>query len=898
MISAFVSRFRAVMLLCLLCVLNPLSAQTSDEVSQLRERQALVQQQQLLLQQQQLSQQQKLQPALPLQQQEPSDQKQTYVRSRLRMLEQALTEKTRREIVAEQGRAAAATGKAQIDKPYQERLAEPERTSPAMDRAELERRVQAKLGSEVVLEPYGQAFFREGEQISAPQETVSAPSGYVLGPGDSLKIIVWSEMGDETVYDVTVNPEGQVYIPILGVLGVSGLTVAQFEETVMGSLSGKFKHFKGQVTLSKVRQLQIFAVGEVVRPGAMVVSALATAFTALYRAGGPNERGSMRRIRIVRNNSTVAEIDLYRYFLQGDKSQDLNLHNGDTVFVPSLRDQVSVKGAVVRPGKYELLQETSLDEVIRLAGGLDPAANARRIKVYRWHGTTQRMIHDVPAAPKAGSLPGFQIAAGDEILVERALEELGNMVRIEGSVLRPGEYAVQAGLRVSGLIRTAGGLNREEASSFAGQIIRKLQNGKERILAFHLGKAVQGDPEHDLALEPLDVVRVYASRELEADIRTVTIAGAVRRPGEYVYREGMRLRDLLIRAHGLGADASGEVEVARSFGREDTEIQRVELSALDGKSSENDNLALLPLDRINVLARGDTMIEPEVVVIQGEVKRPGPYALKFRGERLSSVIARAGGLTGRGFPTGTVFLRRLKAILPDRHFEAAERVRTELYEQASMDLKADLMRAGAKISELSPAVAAGVKSESAAEEVSLGLMTEDLDKASLPSKAAREETSSFGTAGLEMRGRGMRDDLVRIPIDLEGILGRHQGEVEDVVLRDGDRISVPVRPDTISVAGAVVNPATILYRPNQSARYYINRAGGFSSHSNHARTVIVRANGEVMPLRRVRHIQEGDIILVPPRPNLVRKDKMQQTSQLAQILGNLAVVYKVVSDTK
>jgi protein involved in polysaccharide export with SLBB domain len=829
----------------------------------------------------------------------PDEPEQQRIRQRLKELETALRNKTRQDLIAQEKVTAAwSLGKTQVQqKLYRERLERPIET-PLLDEPSIERKVDAQLARTDLLEAFGRNFFDQGADVGPSLDTVSAPSGYALGPGDSLKIIVWSEMGDETVYDVTVNPEGQVYIPILGVLGVAGFTVGQFEETVLGSLSGKFKHFKGQVTLTKIRTLQIFAAGEVVRPGAMSVSALATAFSALYRAGGPNERGSMRRIRVIRDNRTVREIDLYRYFLDGDKSQDVALANGDTIFVPPIASRVTVKGEVLRPGLFELAHEKTLGEILTMAGGLEPSAWGRRVKVFRWRQDRRRSIFDVPLDGTKKGWNAFRIENGDEILVERGLQDVANRVRIEGPVRRPGEYAVTGSLTVRGLIAKAGGVVPEVVAPGAGQIVRKLDQGREQLLSFQLDKALAGEEKHDLPISPLDVVTLFSQQEIEADTNMVNIAGAVRRPGEYLWRSGLRIGDLILRAQGLTADAADEIEIARATrsGRQ-SQIQKVSMREIMQNPQSPNNLTLQPLDRVMVFARGDSLLEPEIVFIKGEVRRPGPYALRSREETLAQLIERAGGLTGDAFPEGAVFLRNIDQVVLERQLEVADRVREEQNSRATLDLQADLIRSGVKMSDIGSSK--GQLRLVELNQASIETTNEpgDADLLTAPSQAVTEQTTKFQETGMTMGSRRLREDMVRIPLPPEAFKLNGQDRV-GVILRDGDTIQVPARPSTVTVAGAVVNPSTIMFVANKGVGHYIDRAGGFNSHAEHRRTVIVRANGEVVPLRRVRTISEGDIILVPPKHRRLPVNKLEETGKIAQILGNLAVMFKVVADTK
>ncbi|HOT26694.1 MAG TPA: SLBB domain-containing protein [Candidatus Ozemobacteraceae bacterium] len=827
------------------------------------------------------------------------------LKKRVAILEKLLRKRIEKELTEEEYKKLEQEAKEDeemlkaLGETYQEKKELAPREPSLVDEEMIRRRTDQLLGREMADKPYGLDFFTAGRDVLTTPDMVSVPSAYILGPGDDLKIIIWSEMGDETVYDVTVNPEGQVYIPIIGLLRVAGSTVGEFEQTVLGSLTGKFAHFKGQVTLTKVRMLQIFVTGEVERPGAMTISALSTAFQALYQAGGPNSRGSMRKIRVMRGKDVISNIDLYKYLMTGDKSQDVSLESGDTIFVPPVGPQVVVRGEVVRPARFELNDEKMLADVLAMAGGIQPSANPRRMKVYRWQGDQRRKILDAGATDGAGALASFEISGGDEIDVERATEDVGNSVTVDGAVLRPGEYAVTEGLTLGDLLKRAGGLKSEEAAA-SGQLIRKLEGGRESIVTFDPAAALAGEKDAAIPLHGLDTIRIFSNKEVEADTRVVTISGAVRRPGEYIFRDGMKIRDLILRAKGLTADAAGEAEVARVAKGRTSETKHIDLNKVLNTPKDPENVSIMPLDRVNILARGDALLESEVVVLKGEVRRPGPYAIRRRGETLEDLIERAGGLTEEAFPEGAIFMRKIANIADDEQLKVAEQVREELFRQANIDLQADLLRAGAKIDVTSPQGrnellgAPSDQAETVSGKKSAVLVQRPTPREETTRGIPEDKQQKYGS--LELSSRSIRQDVLRIPVRLKGKKERDRGKGngDDVVLRNGDEITIPAIPDTISVVGAVVNPSTLMYRKGMSARGYINSVGGFAGHSNHQKTVVVRANGEVFPLHRVGQIKRGDIILVPPKPQLVRRNKLQESGQIAQILGNLAVVYKVV----
>ena len=809
----------------------------------------------------------------------------SYVRRRIQELERALYNKTKKEVVAEQEKENVLPPSAikTMEEEYKQQLQE----------KILEQEIKEKIEGEVGLKQFGKDFFDQGTQADTTLFADSAPSSYQLGPGDSLKIIVWSELGDETVYDVQVNPEGQVYIPIIGILGVSGKTVGQFESIVLGKLSGKFKHFKGQVTLSKVRTIMIYVAGEVEKPGAMMVSGLTTAFSALYQAGGPTDKGSMRNIRVIGQNGNTKNIDLYRYFMSGDRNQDIPVKNGDTIFVPPTEKKITVAGMVARPAIYELTGETGLVDVMKMAGNILPEGYSGRISVTRWAGSERRKSFDISPTDKK-AMSSFKILPGDEIKVERSNGIVENSVTISGPVYKPGNYAANNGLTISGLVKLAGGLISETVNYDHGQIVRKTSGGKKEILSFSLRKALDGDSKNDIVLKPLDEIKLFEEKDISNEIREVYIGGAVRNGGKFEYHDGITVADLVLLANGLNNDASGDVEIARKGEGETSVILKANINkALSDKNSA-DNIVLQPLDKVNIVANGEIMLEPEVVVLKGQVMRPGAYALLHRGEKLSSVIKRAGGLTNRAFPEGTVFMRNINNISSTNQLETTVGVQDELFREANLDLRADLIKAGAKDADISK-ITSDVRGD--------GVTKQMMDRADTVNSNANVEKTNLEKNDFAKALDNNSDDpnqvvKTRIAIPMAEIVSGKIDPEEDIELMAGDEITVPVIPHTVSVLGAVMNPTTIMYTSKGNAAYYINRAGGYTAHCDHKRTVVVRANGEVMRLRNVRRIARGDIILVPPKASIVRKDTLKEVSSIAQILGNLAVTYKVINDTK
>lgn len=814
----------------------------------------------------------------------------SYIRQRMEDLERALYQKTKRE------EAERKKVESDIIRPLDE-IKDVKTTQELIDEIEgqvneefayrtLQREIKEKFESNLVLKQFGKDFFVNGDQSDPDLFSDSVPSSYQLGPGDSLKIIVWSEMGDETVYDVQVNPEGQVYIPIIGILGVSGKTVGEFENIVLGKLSGKFNHFKGQVTLSKVRTIQIYVAGEVEKPGAMMVSGLTTAFSALYHAGGPTARGSMRNIRVIEANGRSQEIDLYKYFLSGNRKQDIPIKNGDTIFVPTTEKHITVYGMVSRPAKYEIKGDTKLSEVIAMSGNILPEGYTGRISITRWTGKNRRKSFDVNPNDK-NAVDSFMVKPGDEINVERSEGIVENSVKIEGPVHKEGSYSVNDGITVKDLIIMAGGVKEEDVNYKYGLITRKKSNGNSEKLSFNLGKAIEGDPENNIVLKPFDSVKIFEDDEITHKMKKVQIGGAVRNPEKYEYSDGMRVADLVLEAEGLSREANGEVEIARIGEDNKSVIIKADINKALEDPKSKDNVLLQPMDRVNIIANGDKLFAPETVTIKGQVNKPGVYALLYRGEPLSSVIKRAGGLTPHAFADGAVFMRDLKNITTSNQIETTVNVQNELFRIANLDLRADLIKNGGRTESMNEI----------SKDIRGNTVTQQFNEMN---EGTELDTSKLNAGNQDAFSKAMEDpDAIiksRIPIQLAKIISDKVTPEDDVLLMDGDEIDVPMIPQTVSVVGAVMNPSSILFNPNKKVDYYIDRAGGYNTHSDHRRTVIVKANGEVFRLRKVRNISRGDIILVPPKAKLTPKDTLKEISSITQILGNLMISYKVIKD--
>ena len=511
-------------------------------------------------------------------------------------------------------------------------------------------------------------------------------ASYKLGPGDQLVLLMTGEV--ELAHRLDVTREGFVFIPQVGQLYVANLSVRQLEDLLYRSLGRVYPgvrrganattHFS--ISVARLRSLQVFVAGDVVRPGSFRVSAAGTALTALYAAGGPTPNGSLRRVEIRRGGKLVETLDVYDYLVRGDATHDPRLESGDVVFVPIRGPSVRVVGEINRPGTYELGQGESLADVVRTAGGFRPTATPSRVQIERIvpardrrDGGAARIVLDVSTyATRAANGDG----AGGEDTVQVALEDgdlvrvfsipdrVSNRITLSGNVWRPGSQGFMPSLRLSDAIARAGGLRPD---AYLGQVLVTRVLPDSSRVQLRAALRADGTAEQDIALAPDDEIRVFSVAEFRAK-RQVGISGAVKHGGQVVYREGMTLRDLVLLAGGLDESAHlGEAQIARlpenRAAGATAQTIRVKLDStyvfggrVAGTPNAANEIVLRPDDQVLILRQPDWAV-PRSVMLTGEVKFPGRYTLERRDERLHMVVQRAGGLTANADSGGIVFKR-------------------------------------------------------------------------------------------------------------------------------------------------------------------------------------------------------------------------------------------------
>ena len=505
-----------------------------------------------------------------------------------------------------------------------------------------------------------------------PSTDIPVPVDYVIGPGDSVNIQLFGNQNQD--YRFTVSRDGTITFPEIGPVNVAGLTYEQLRDAVTQRVSEQMIGVRASVTLGELRSIRVFVLGDVVRPGSYLVSSLSTMTNALYTSGGVKPVGSLRSIALMRGGNTISTLDLYDLLLRGDTRADARLMPGDAIFVPPVAATIAVDGEVRRPAIYEIKGERAVSELVSLAGGLTPNANRTNLRLERVVPNRGTTVQDVDLSN------GSQTAVrdGDVLRVPPNLDQFENSVRLAGNVYQPGIFQWTRGMRLTDLLPAPELVKPKSDLNYILVRREPSPNVKIDAISADLQQAWrQPNGPANVTLEARDTVYVFnletgrehivdpIIKEIETQMPpntpwpVVRVGGQVRAAGEYPLESGMRISDLLRAGGGLSEAAYvTDAELTRyaivNGEYRETELVTVNLAGLL-KGDPAADIPLTPYDYLNVKEvsrwRGE-----ESITLKGEVVFPGTYPIR-RGEKLSSVLARAGGLTDLAFPEGSAFTR-------------------------------------------------------------------------------------------------------------------------------------------------------------------------------------------------------------------------------------------------
>ena len=676
---------------------------------------------------------------------------------------------------------------------------------------------------------FGRDIFSNKNLSFEPLMNIATPQNYVLGAGDQVSVDIYG--ASQKSVDCTVSPDGDIVIEGYGPIRVGGLSVAAAKARLRATLGSRYQSSRINLSLGQTRTVSINVMGEVVKPGTYTLSAFASVFNALYMAGGTNDIGTLRNIKIYRNNRLVSVCDIYDYILNGKMTGNVRLHDGDVIIVGPYDCLVNITGKVKRPMYYEMKRNESLQTLLRYAGGFTGDAYKKAVRVNRKTGREYAVFN-----VDEFDMSAFRIADGDSVSVDSILPRYHNTVEIKGAVFRPGMYQLGDGINsVRSLVQHAEGLT-EEAFTARAVMHRMKADRTLRVIPVDIQGIMEGRVA-DIPLKENDVLFI-PTKQTAMNEQTISIQGEVVYPGIYKYADNETLEDFVLQAGGLTDKASTvKVDVARRVGNPkalttDSIIAKTYSFALkDGFVVDGEQgFVLQPFDEVYVRKDPSYTVQQNVS-IDGEVTFPGTYTLSHRQTRLTDLVKAAGGATNLAYIHGARLERRTNEAERKR-MEAALQMQKELLQQELMTL------------------AASQTSGSALQQVGQQSKEEEIKKFQVP-------------------------NTYPVGIELDKALADPNSDA-NIVLREGDRLILPQYTSTVKVNGAVMYPNTVSYIKGKGVGYYINASGGYSRNARKSGAYVIYMNGMVSKSSKAK-VEPGCEIVVP--------SKIKRRSSPSEILG-------------
>ena len=503
---------------------------------------------------------------------------------------------------------------------------------------------------------FGHDLFKNEALSFEPNMNIATPKDYILGPGDAVNIDIYG--ASQESHSLTISPDGEVTIPGFGPVQLNGLTVAQANSRLRSQLGARYSSSQIKLTVGQTRTIMVNVAGEVNAPGTYTLSAFATVFNALYMAGGITDIGTLRNIKVYRNNRLISTVDVYDYIMNGQAKGNVKLTDNDMIIVEAYDCLVSVTGKVKRPMFYEMKKEEPLSALLKYSGGFMGDAYKKSVRVIRKSGALHS-VHTINEFDYAN----FHVDDGDSILVDSVIARYSNMVEVKGAVFYPGMYQIGGNLTtVRGLIEAAEGIT-EEAFGAHGVMHRMKPNRTLEVLGVDIAGIMEGRVA-DVPLRNEDVLYV-PSRSDAQSMQTLTIHGEVQYPGIYKYADNETIEDFIMQAGGPTEAASlVKVDVARRFidpyatESSDTTSQTFSFQVKDGFVVDGTpGFTLQPYDEVYV-RRSPGYTEQQNVTLEGEVLFAGTYTLSKKSQRLSEIIKQAGGLSNTAYAKGARLIRQ------------------------------------------------------------------------------------------------------------------------------------------------------------------------------------------------------------------------------------------------
>ena len=700
---------------------------------------------------------------------------------------------------------------------------------------------------------FGYNVFRGTSFLSFQSNlNIPTPSDYILGPGDKLFIDIFGE--SEAYYQVEVSPEGYALLENIGPVNLSGLRLEIAKKRLQNNLKKVYTGITTgktsiNISLGIPRAIRINIAGEVQLPGTYNFSAFNTLYNAIYVAGGITEDANLRAIKLYRDNKLVSEVDVYEFLTTGKTDNNVRLENGDLILVDTYKNRVTIKGNVIKPGRFESKEGESLKNLIDYAGGFKENAYKKSVKITRIFDDKLKIV-DV----NSDQFDFFIPKSGDIIEVDQIVMKYENRLLIKGSVYKPGVFSFQDGMTVKDLIIKAEGLKPDTYFEKA-YITRTNPDYSTKTIPFNLTNQINGS-ENPIGLQQDDVVLISSINDLRED-EYLEISGEVNMPGIFPYSSNLSLNDLIILAGGLRKNATlKNIEISRlkSSGNNDFD-KNAELINVDLNNLNDESINLKPFD--NIIVRKDPSIEQMTYAyIEGEVKFPGKYLISSKKERISDILKRAGGLKEFAYQKGATIIRKTEFVEDkndtEKQIDDLNKLKNKLSENTSLLSESEkllLKRVDEDILKLefenssNQTISSSVKEERITEIIKRNAMSEDIPFA---------KSESIG-------------------INLEDII-KSPGKKSDLLVEEGDIIVIPKKLETVRLRGELLYPTTVRHTTARGLKYYINSAGGFDLKAKRSGTYVVYANGDVARTKKFLFFnfypkaEPGCEVIVPKKP--------------------------------
>ena len=694
---------------------------------------------------------------------------------------------------------------------------------------------------------FGRDIFNNKELSFEPNMNIATPQNYRLGPGDAVIIDIYG--ASQKTIQSTVSPDGEVTIEGYGPVNVSGLTVAQANARLRNTLGSRYRSSRIKLTVGQTKTIMVNVMGEVKAPGTYTLSAFATVFHALYMAGGTNDLGTLRNIKVYRNNRLVTVVDIYDYILNGKLTGNVRLADNDVIVVGPYDCLVTIAGKVKRPMIYEMKKNESVNSLLKYSGGFAGDAYKKSVRVNRKTGR-EYAVYNV----EEFDFSSFRVDDGDSISVDSILPRYANTVEVKGAVFRPGMYNLGEQVNsVRTLVEHAEGMT-EDAFTNRAVMHRMKKDRTLEVIAVDIAGIMDGKVA-DIPLKENDVLFIPTRQEKIVE-RTLTIRGEVQYPGVYQYADNETLEDFVLQAGGL-TDKASTVNVMVSRRVMDAKALRPDsiiaktytLSLKDGFVIDGTpGFKLMPFDEV-MIRQSPAYVEQQNVSITGEVMFAGLYTLDHRNARLSELFKKAGGATDQAYLKGARIIRKANEQEKQR-MEAVLKMQRE-------EMQKNLLQ-----------LAASSNNSSALTQTSKDVERTNIEKFNVPSEYP-------------------------VGIDLPEALA-NPGSDADIILREGDRLVIPQYNGTVKINGAVMFANTVAYEKGKKPSYYIDQAGGFATDALKSKAYIIYMNGKVAKLSHGAKVQPGSEIIIPAK--LKRKMSTAEMMSMGTSMSSIAAMIATIAN--